>query len=73
MVGYGPRSRRRGSRQALWRRIGAVLLLVSLIYKPNPASILIEFAWFGISVIGLIRALRARQRAKQENSSATSS
>jgi hypothetical protein len=36
-----------------------------LIYKPNPASIAIEFAWFGISVVGLVRALRNRQRAKR--------
>ncbi len=68
----------RGVREDDWRHpvingVGAVLLLISLIYKPNPASILIEFCWFGISIIGLVRALRARQRAKRENSSATTS
>lgn len=67
-----------GVRNDDWRHpvingIGAVLLLVSLVYKPNPASIAIEFCWFGISLIGLIRALRNRQRAKQANSDATSS
>lgn len=68
----------KGVRDEDWRHpvingVGAVLLLISLIYKPNPASILIEFCWFGISLIGLVRALRARQRAKRENSSATTS
>ncbi|WP_421788658.1 CBU_0592 family membrane protein [Hyphobacterium sp.] len=60
----------KGVRDDDWRHpvingIGAVLLLISLIYKPNPASIAIEFAWFGISVVGLVRALRNRQRAKR--------
>ncbi len=68
----------RGVRDDDWRHpvingIGAVLLLVSLIYKPNPASILIEFSWFLISLIGLVRALRNRQRAKREKAAATSS
>ncbi|GJL96499.1 MAG: hypothetical protein DHS20C06_03160 [Hyphobacterium sp.] len=53
--------------------VGAVLLLVSLVFKPNPASVLIEFCWFAISIIGLIRALRNRQRAKVEKASTTSS
>lgn len=53
--------------------VGAVLLLVSLVYKPNPASIAIEFSWFAISIIGLVRALRNRQRAKREKPAATSS
>jgi hypothetical protein len=53
--------------------VGAVLLLVSLVFKPNPASVLIEFCWFAISLIGLVRALKNRQRAKAENASTTSS
>jgi hypothetical protein len=53
--------------------VGAVLLLVSLVFKPNPASIAIEFSWFAISLIGLVRALKNRQRAKAENASTTSS
>jgi len=53
--------------------VGAVLLLVSLIYKPNPASIAIEFSWFAISTIGLVRSLRNRQLAKREKAAATSS
>jgi|TARA_R110002073_G_scaffold12759_1_gene55678 hypothetical protein len=68
----------RGVRDDDWRHpvingIGAVLLLVSLVYKPNPASILIEFCWFAISIIGLVRALRNRQRAKRAKAAATSS
>ena len=68
----------KGVRDDDWRHpvingVGAVLLLVSLVYKPNPASIAIEFSWFAISLIGLVRALRNRQRAKAEKASTTSS
>ena len=40
--------------------LAAVLLLVSLIYKPNPASIVIEVFWLAISLYGLWRSLRGR-------------
>lgn len=39
---------------------GALMILVSLYYRPNPPSIVIEFFWLGISLIGVIRALRRR-------------
>ena len=38
----------------------AVLLLVSLAYKPNPASIVIEVFWLAISLYGLWRSLTGR-------------
>jgi hypothetical protein len=37
---------------------GALLILFSLYFRPNPPSIVIEFFWLLISVIGLIRTLR---------------
>jgi hypothetical protein len=41
--------------------VGAVLLLYSLIYRPNPASIAIEGFWLLISIMGIVRAIRARR------------
>lgn len=42
--------------------IGAVLILYSLYFRPNPASIVIEVFWLLISLVGLVRALAARRR-----------
>ena len=45
--------------------LGAVMILYSLYHRPNPPSIVIEFFWLLISVVGLLRALtkeRARSR-----------
>lgn len=42
--------------------VGAALILVSLYHRPNPPSIVIEFFWLLISVVGLIRALRSQKR-----------
>lgn len=41
--------------------LGALLLLYSLIYRPNPPSIAIEGFWLLISIIGIVRAVRARR------------
>ncbi len=35
--------------------IGALLILYSLIHRPNPPSIVIEFFWLAISLVGLAR------------------
>lgn len=43
--------------------VGAALLLYSLAYRPNPASITIEFVWLVISIYGIWRALRARAKS----------
>ena len=40
--------------------VAAVLLLVSLSYKPNPASIVIEVFWLAISLYGLWRSVTGR-------------
>jgi hypothetical protein len=44
---------------------GAALILISLYFRPNPASIVIETFWLAISLVGLVRALSMRRRADQ--------
>ena len=44
--------------------VGALLILVSLYFRPNPPSVVIEFFWLAISVFGLIRALRNKSGAR---------
>lgn len=41
--------------------VGAVMILVSLYYRPNPASLAIEIFWLVISVVGFIRAMMKRR------------
>jgi hypothetical protein len=43
--------------------VGALLILVSLYYRPNPPSVVIEFFWLAISVAGLVRAISLRKKA----------
>ncbi|HNR75591.1 MAG TPA: hypothetical protein PKM48_00550 [Parvularculaceae bacterium] len=35
--------------------VGALLILYSLAHRPNPPSIVIEFFWLAISLVGLAR------------------
>lgn len=44
--------------------IGAVLILISLYFRPNPPSVVIEVFWLAISVTGFVRALLLQKRAK---------
>ncbi|MCB2113264.1 MAG: hypothetical protein R3C42_05615 [Parvularculaceae bacterium] len=37
--------------------IGAAMILVSLYFRPNPPSVVIELFWLAISIVGLARAL----------------
>ncbi len=37
--------------------LGALMILTSLYYRPNPPSVVIEIFWLAISVVGLVRAL----------------
>lgn len=37
--------------------VGAVLILISLYFRPNPASIVIEVFWLAISLTGMARTL----------------
>ena len=41
--------------------VGAVMILVSLYFRPNPASLAIEFFWLIISVVGFARAMMKRR------------
>lgn len=38
--------------------IGSFFILISLYFHPNLASVVIELAWFLISSIGLVKAIR---------------
>ena len=42
--------------------VGAVMILVSLYYRPNPPSVVIEFFWLAISIVGLMRSMKKRTR-----------
>jgi hypothetical protein len=43
---------------------GAGLLTVSLLVNLNPASLVLEFFWASIAIWGLVKAWRARGRAR---------
>ncbi|WAL82829.1 hypothetical protein OYT13_24365 [Pandoraea sp. XJJ-1] len=42
---------------------GSAMIVYSLAYNPNPASLLIEAFWVSISLYGLLKSLKARRRA----------
>ena len=44
--------------------IGSILLLTSLIYKPNLSNIIIEIIWGGISLIGLYKYYSQKKNSK---------
>ena len=41
---------------------GAILLLISLYYRPNPGAIVIEVLWLAIASFAIYRALFSRRR-----------
>ena len=45
--------------------IGSILLLTSLIYKPNLSNIIIEIIWGGISLLGLYKYYFSRTNIKK--------
>ena len=47
--------------------LGAVLVLISLWFKFNLAAFLLEVAWCGISVYGIVRALRTSNERPAEH------
>jgi hypothetical protein len=46
--------------------LGAALLTVSLIYHTNWASLVLEFFWASIAIVGLIRAWRGRASEEEQ-------
>lgn len=44
--------------------IGALMILVSLYFRPNPPSVVIEFFWLAISLVGLVRTLIKKNGVK---------
>ncbi|MEM8767829.1 MAG: hypothetical protein AAGE43_10320 [Pseudomonadota bacterium] len=48
---------------SLANALGAVLIIVSLNFNFNLSSFIIEIAWLSISLLGLYRSWRQRQRA----------
>lgn len=65
---YGAQQLGRLSGESPWysalNGVAAVLLIVSLVYKPNPASMTIEVFWLAISGYGFVRAMRTRRAAR---------
>lgn len=47
--------------------IGAALILFSLAFAFNAASVVIELFWLAISVIGLARALRRQSKSDEKS------
>ena len=45
--------------------IGSILLLTSLIYKPNLSNIIIEIIWGGISLMGLYKSYFSKANIKK--------
>jgi len=45
--------------------IGSILLLTSLIYRPNLSNIIIEIIWGGISLMGLYKYYFSRTNIKK--------
>ena len=45
--------------------IGSILLLTSLVYKPNLSNIIIEIIWGGISLMGLYKYYFPRANIKK--------
>ncbi len=45
--------------------IGAILILISLLYKPNMPAIVMEAAWAVVSIIGIFFAIRTKENTKK--------
>ncbi len=43
---------------------GAVLLLISLYFRPNPGAILIEATWVAIALTAILRIFRTRSQGE---------
>ena len=49
---------------SLLNAVGALLIIVSLIFKFNLSAFIVEAFWFFISLLGLWRSLGARKHSK---------
>jgi paired small multidrug resistance pump len=47
----------------LMNAIGALLVLVSLLYAFNLSAFLMEVAWLGVSIYGIVRGRKKRRSA----------
>jgi hypothetical protein len=54
-------------RYSLLNAVGALLIMVSLIFAFNLSAFLVEAFWFLISLLGLWRALRTRERTGSQS------
>ncbi len=52
------------ARYSVLNLFGAILILYSLFYHWNLASVIIEFAWISISIQGLINCYKYRQSVR---------
>jgi len=51
-------------RYSLLNAVGALLIIVSLVFKFNLSAFIVEAFWFLISLLGLWRSLAARKHSK---------
>jgi hypothetical protein len=51
-------------RYSLLNAVGALLIIVSLVFKFNLSAFIVEAFWFLISLLGLWRSLAARRHSK---------
>lgn len=68
LVAYTLLQARRMDGNGVWypliNLVGAILILISLLYKPNMPAIVMEAAWVVVSIVGIFFAIRARQKQK---------
>mgnify|MGYP000521152699 FL=1 len=68
LVAYTLLQARRMDGNGVWypliNLVGAILILISLLYKPNMPAIVMEAAWVVVSVIGIFFAIKARGKPK---------
>lgn len=68
LVAYTLLQARRMDGNGVWypliNLVGAILILISLLYKPNMPAIVMEAAWVVVSIVGIFFAIRARKKQK---------
>jgi len=57
----------RGMTYSVVNAIGAILILISLLYNFNLSSFIIEVFWIAISLIGIVRGIAVRRRRKSNS------